>query len=118
MASLDVDSLFTNIPVDETIDLCVENLYIDNKIPPNIQKHDFRSLLNIATKESFFTFNNKFYKQVDSAAMRSPLGPDFANILCVVLKVNGFKIALMISSLCPIDVMLMIFLHCFLLMIM
>ena len=37
-------------------------------------------MLNIATKEIFFTFNNKYYKQVDGAAMGSPLGPALANI--------------------------------------
>ena len=35
---------------------------------------------NIATKESFFMFNIKYYKQVDSVAMGSPLGPALANI--------------------------------------
>ena len=59
MASLDVDSLFTNIPPEETIDICVDNLYNDNENIPNIPKHDFRNLLNIATKESFFMFNTK-----------------------------------------------------------
>ena len=54
MASLDVDSLFTNIPLEETIDICVDNLYSDNENPPNIPKHNFRNLLNIATKENFF----------------------------------------------------------------
>ena len=27
MASLDVDILFTNIPLDETIDICIDPLY-------------------------------------------------------------------------------------------
>ena len=45
-----------------------------------ISKNDFRDLLNLATKESFFTFNNKFYIQVDGVAMGSPLGPILANI--------------------------------------
>ena len=80
MASLDVDSLFTNIPLDETIDICVDNLYKDNENPPNIPKYDFRHLLNIATKESFFMFNNKYYKKVDGVAMGTPLGPALANI--------------------------------------
>ena len=80
MASLDVDSLFTNIPLEETIDICVDNLYSDNENPPNIPKHNFRNLLNIATKETFFMFNNKYYKQVDGVAMGSPLGPALANI--------------------------------------
>ena len=80
MASLDVNSLFTNIPLQETIDICVDNLYNDNENPPNIPKHNFCNLLNIATKETFFMFNNKYYKQVDGVAMGSPLGPALANI--------------------------------------
>ena len=79
MASLDVDSLFTNIPLEETIDICVDNLYNDNENPPNIPKHNFCNLLNIATKETFFMFNNKYYKQVDGVAMGSPLGPALAS---------------------------------------
>ena len=50
MASLEVDSLFTSILLDETINICVDNLYNDNKNPPNIPKQDFHDLLNIATK--------------------------------------------------------------------
>ena len=50
MAILDVGSLFTNISLGETINICIDNLYKDNKNPPNIPKHD---LLNITTKESF-----------------------------------------------------------------
>ena len=61
MASLDIDSLFTNIPLEETIDICVDNLFNDNENPPNIPKHIFRDFLNIATKETFFMFNNKYY---------------------------------------------------------
>ena len=76
MASLDVDSLFRNIPLDETND---GNLYNDNENPPNIPKHDFCNLLNIATKRPFFTFNNKYYKQLNGVAMGSPLGPALAN---------------------------------------
>ena len=80
MASLDVDSLFTNIPLEQTIDICVDNLCSHNENPPNTPKHNFCNLLNIATKETFFMFNNKYYKQVDGVAMGSPLGPALANI--------------------------------------
>ena len=52
MASLDLDLLFINIPLDENIDIYVDNLFNDNKNPPNIPKHDSCKLLNIATKES------------------------------------------------------------------
>ena len=37
-------------------------------------------MLNIATKKTFFMFNNKYYKQVDRIAMRSSLGPALADI--------------------------------------
>ena len=43
-------------------------------------KHNFRNLLNIATKETFFMFNNKYYKQVDCVAMGSPSVPTLADI--------------------------------------
>ena len=63
MASLDIDSLFTNIPLNETIDICIEVLYNDNKNSPKIPRDFFRKLLNVwPHKESFFMFNNKFYK--------------------------------------------------------
>ena len=38
-------------------------------------------LLNLATKESFFTFSNMFYIQVDGTAMESPVGPILVNII-------------------------------------
>ena len=96
MASLDVDSLFSNIPLDETIDICIDSLYKDDENTPKIPKDIFRNLLTLATIESFFKFNNKFYKQIDGVAMGSPLGPAIANIFCVILKINGSKIALIV----------------------
>ena len=80
MASLDVDSLFTNIPLDETIDICIDSLYKDDGNTPMIPKDVFRNFLTVATKESFFMFNKKFCKQIDGVAMGSPLGPALANI--------------------------------------
>ena len=79
MASLDVDSLFTNIPLEETISICIDQLFCTgNNI--EIPKKDFKDLLNIATKESLFLFNNEYYKQIDGVSMGSPLGPTLANI--------------------------------------
>ena len=50
MASLDVDSLFTNIPLDETIDICIDSLYKDDENSPKIPKDVFCNLLTMATK--------------------------------------------------------------------
>ena len=80
MASLDNDSLFTNAPLDETINICIDSLYKDDENSPKIRKDVFRNLLTVATEESFFMFNNKFYKKNNGAVMGSPLGPALADI--------------------------------------
>ena len=116
MASLDDDSLLTNILLEETIGICVGNLYNDNE-NPNIPKHDFRNFLNIATKEFFFMFNNKYYKQVDGVAMESPLGSALANIFMCSFESKWFEIVLMASNLSSIDVISMTYSYCFLLLI-
>ena len=61
MASLDVDSLFTNIPLEQTVDICIDSLCKDVENSPEIPKDVFHNLFTVATKESFFMFYNKFY---------------------------------------------------------
>ena len=80
MCSLDVDSLFTNIPLIETVNICADLLFADRFICDGLTKTDFINLLTMATTESFILFNGSYYKQVDGVAMGSPLGPTLANI--------------------------------------
>ena len=83
MASLDVESLFTNIPLSETIDICIDSLFENTDQIKGLTKPDLKELLTLATSESFFVFNGKFYTQIDGVAMGSPLGPTLANaFLC------------------------------------
>ena len=83
MGSLDVDSFFTNIPLEETINICTESIYDQNDSVEGLNKSEFKELLSLATKESYFNFNEVLYKQINGIAMGSPLGPTFANpFLC------------------------------------
>ena len=83
MASLGIESLFTNIPLDETIENCINDLFTNNDTVHNFIKEDFKELLKFAVYESFFTFDNEYYSQLDGVAMGSPLGPTLANaFLC------------------------------------
>ena len=83
MASFDVDSLFTNIPLDETIEICVKKLFGRKHKFKGFSRSEFRSLLEFAVKDNLILFNGKYYIQVDGVAMGSPLGPTLANIfLC------------------------------------
>ena len=79
MASLDVESLFTNIPIDETIKDVVDDLFSSNMYRGKLSKSELYYLLKLATSESSFIFDNILYKQIDGVAMGSPLGPTLAN---------------------------------------
>ena len=81
MASLDVESLFTNVPVEETIKIILKNVYENSNIPsPKINREVLRKLLLICTTECpFKTPTGEMFKQIDGVSMGSCLGPTFAN---------------------------------------
>ena len=81
MVSFDVESLFTNVPLIETINLILDSLFpSDTTVFHGFNKNDFRKVLELAVLDTYFIFNGKVYKQTDGMAMGSPLGPTFSNI--------------------------------------
>ena len=62
MTSFDIESLFTNIPLQETIDLCIENLFKDKTHVDNLLKDSFHELLTRTMSESLILFDQEFYK--------------------------------------------------------
>ena len=83
MASFDIESLFSNVPLEETIDICVDRIYKDTTNFLGLGMQNFRKLLSLAVQNTFFIFNSSFYRQLDGLGMGLPLGPTFANIfLC------------------------------------
>ena len=89
MCSLDIESLFTNIPLDETLNICLDELFPnENSVHTGFNKLQFKSLLELATKNTYFLFNDTLYEQIDGVAMGSPCGPTLANIfLCHYEKI-------------------------------
>ena len=67
--SYDVESLFTNIPIQETINYIIEQIYVDIKLTPICSKLIFRRLLIKLATECTFKFNNRFLKQVDDCTL-------------------------------------------------
>ncbi len=57
MASLDVKSLFTNIPLDETIEICSDALFTSEAAPQDIPKSDFKSLLRACAQKTAAGFH-------------------------------------------------------------
>ena len=79
MASLHVESLFTNIPLEETIKICFDSLYKNQELLCNISKNQFEKLLRAALRNNYFLFDGIIYQQIDGVVMGSPLGPSLAN---------------------------------------
>lgn len=74
MASLDVYSLFNNIPLAETNNISIKKLLQNpDSLINGISKNESRGLLNLLTKESFFNFNSNFCTQANDVAVMSPL---------------------------------------------
>ena len=89
IVSLDVTSLFTNVPVDETVDIIIEKCYNHPTLPPPaIDANDLRVLLAICTQETPFQYENSQYIQRDGVSMGSPLGPTFADFYMSNLENN------------------------------
>ena len=92
MASFDVSSLFTNIPLDETIAIITDTLFSETDTlrtaDCSFTKIQFKKLLELAVKENHFIFSDQLYDQIDGVAMGSPLGPTLANIFMCALEQN------------------------------
>ena len=80
---IDVESLFSNIPLKKTINNCVSDLHNKNLYNGKLNKSDIVKLLETATSEFSFIFDFLLCKQIDGVDMGSPLGPTLANaFLC------------------------------------
>ena len=72
LVSYVVSSLFTNVPVSETTENLGEKAFKDDwfnkEYDLNITKPDLIELLEIATKNQLFQFQESLYEQVDGVA--------------------------------------------------
>ena len=79
MVSFDVESLFTNIPLDECIDLAVHYIKEENT-DIKLSATELKTLLRFATAQTHFLFKGSFYDQVDGVSMGSPLASVLASL--------------------------------------
>ena len=81
ISSLDIESLFTNVPVDETINIILKRVYQSDQPKLDIPEQVLKALLETCTKEApFFSHKGELFRQIDGVAMGSPLGVLFANM--------------------------------------
>ena len=84
LVSHDFSCLFTNVPLEETVQLLTEKAFTNNRCNETYQLHlsrqDLVDLLRAATKDQLFILNGQLYEQTNGVAMGSPLGPLLANV--------------------------------------
>ena len=88
MGTLDVDSLFTNIPLEETNNICTNKLYNNEDVREGINKPEFKNLPPLATQEWYFIFNDVLYKQKDDLATGLPIGLTMANVSLLFYEIK------------------------------
>ena len=72
-------SLFTNIPLQDTIDTAI-NLVFNHNANLNVTQKEIKYFFLFTASQIYFIFNSKFYNQIDGVAMGSPLSSVLANI--------------------------------------
>ena len=97
MSSFDISNLYTNIPIHETINILLNLIYSNGVISfLGLSRNLFKNLLELASCNSFFVFNDVLYKQTDGLGMGLPLSGCLSNIfLC-------FNESIWLSN-CPIN---------------
>ena len=86
VASFDVTSLFTCVPLEEVINICLDKLFANTNTVNNLNRTQLYKMLSFTLKQNHFLFDGKVYNQVDGVAMGSPLGPVMANIFMCELE--------------------------------
>ena len=90
LASLDVKSLYTNIPVKKCLSLLKKHLTTTKtklSLPTNI----LINICTLCTNLCFFSFNNTYYQQKFGLPMGSPLSGVLACIYLEFLEAGPFK---------------------------
>lgn len=80
LVSLDVTSLFTNIPKELVVKILKKN-WLQISAYTDIPKHVILDIVEFLFNSSYFSFNNVFYQQLDGSAMGNPASPILANLV-------------------------------------
>ena len=75
--------LFTNVPIDATIDIIIRRIYEFKLIDTRITKNKMREHILLCTKKIDFMFNSETFTLVEGVAMGSTLAPILGDT-CIV----------------------------------
>ena len=82
LSSYDVSSLFTSVPIDPALKIIKDLLVKDPTLKDGtvIGIDDIILLFEFCLKNTYFSFQDQFFEQVEGVAMGSPASPIVANL--------------------------------------
>ena len=93
--SYDVTSLLTSVPIDPALniikDLLEKDKILDERRVLSVQS--IIELLGFCPYNTYFSFQNKFYEQVEGAAMGSPITPIVVNLYMENFEIKALSSA-------------------------
>ncbi|CAF4920339.1 unnamed protein product, partial [Rotaria socialis] len=87
LVSFDVVSLFTNVPVEDTLQI-LERYFGRRTDTLPLGRNIFVKLLKLALSQNTFVFNNNYYVQLKGLSMGNPLSPVLANLFMENFEIN------------------------------
>ena len=95
LSSYDVSALFTSVPVDPALNITKDLLGKDHTLKDRtvLAVSDIILLLEFCLKNTYFSFQDQFYEQVEGAAMGSPVSPIVANLYMEYLEQKALSTA-------------------------
>ena len=89
MCTLDVSSLYTNIPHNEGINAC--DNFLRTRPHNNIPTGTLCDLIRMILTMNNFSFNDNHYLQIHGTAMGTKMAPSFANLFLGTFEANALK---------------------------
>ena len=89
MCSFAIETLFTNVPLEEIIKMVIKNVFGRKKKINGLNKSDYQDLLKLKTVSTVFYFNGNYYKQLDGVAMGHFLDQRWPMLFYIIKKQNG-----------------------------
>ena len=91
--SYDVSALFTSIPNDPAIKIIQKHLEDDKDLSnrTSVTVNHIICLLEFCLRNTYFSFQGRYYEQTEGAAMACPINPLVANLFMEELEVKAIS---------------------------